>query len=282
MSSCGKDFTYEDAPSRVVLGNYRTLDTLEALGVADAVKGYLLGPDDQSVAPTSLPKDLTVVSPDTVPAREPVIAAEPDLFLSFNETQLTTQGKLSYDDLTGIGANAYVLGAYCSTSPDIATIDTVYTDIARLGTIFGVPDTATGVTAELERRAAAAKSSLDGASESVAFLKVVDGKVYAIGGYPASAILDALGLDNEFPDLPAPFAELNAEQALAIDPDIVFVNYLGDEQAAIDSVEAALPDLAAVQAGHVYGANENLAQGGGVGVIDLLEAIAADVRTATE
>lgn len=280
VASCGQDFAYEHAPSRVVLGNYRTLPTLEGLGVEDSVHGYLLGPDDQGVAPTDLAPDFEVVSPDTIPAREPVIAAEPDLFLSFNEAQLTGQGTLSYDDLAGIGANAYVMGAYCAESPDAASIDTVYTDITNLGDIFGVPERAQELNAELQDRVGAAAESLDRETTTVAFLKVVDGKVYAIGGYPASAILDAVGLENEFADLGAPFAELNAEQALAMDPDIVFVNYLGDEDAAIASVEAALPDMPAVQAGNVFGADEDLAQGGGVGVVDLLEAIAADVRTA--
>lgn len=46
VSSCGRDQTFDSAPSRVVLGNYRSLETLDALGVGDAVTGYLLGPDD--------------------------------------------------------------------------------------------------------------------------------------------------------------------------------------------------------------------------------------------
>lgn len=282
ISSCGRDFTYSQAPSRAVLGNYRTLETLDALGVQKSVYGYLLGPDDKGSAPTGLPAGLVMVSPDTIPAREPVIAAKPDLFLSFNEAQLATQGRLSYQDLADIGANAYVMGAYCAkSSVNNRSIDTVYADITHLGAIFGVPDKAAAVNDQLRDRVAAAKKSLNGSTATVAFLKVVGGKVYAIGGYPVSAILGALGLTNQFADLPTAFAELNTEQALAMTPDVLFVNYVGDEQAAIADLTAVLPDLAAVKAGHVYGANEDRAQGGGIGVIDSLEAIAADVKTAT-
>ncbi|MGB4777826.1 ABC transporter substrate-binding protein [Microbacterium sp.] len=279
VSSCGRDFTYEKAPSRVVLGNWRTLETLDALGVGDSVTGVVLGPDDRGQAPADLPAGVTVVSPDVIPAREPMIEAAPDLFLSFNEAQLVGQGTLSYDDLTGIGANAYVMGAYCAQPSGNQSIETVYADITNLGKIYDVPAKSDELNHELKDRVAAAKASLGGSTATVAFLKVVGGKVYAIGGYPASAFVEALGLTNEFADLPTPFAELNTEQALAMNPDIVFVNYVGDEQAAIADLAAALPDLAAVKEDRVYGANENLAQGSGVGIVNALEAIAADVKT---
>ncbi|MFI2651093.1 ABC transporter substrate-binding protein [Micromonospora fulviviridis] len=281
-SSCGRDHTYDKAPTRVVIGNENSLKTIDALGVSDAVYGYVLGPDDAGKTPAGLPKNLVEVSSTTIPAREPVIAAKPDLFLSYNEAQLTTQGSLSYDDLNGIGANAYVMGAYCAKNPDNRSIDTVYTDVTNLGRIFGAPQKALQLNEKLKDRVAAAKKSLDGSSATVAFLKVAGGKVYAIGGYPVSAILGALGLKNQFADLPTPFAELSTEQALSMKPDVVFVNYVGDEQAAIDELAQALPDLQAMKAGHVYGANESGPQGGGVGIIESLEAIAADVKTATK
>ncbi|GIT81456.1 hypothetical protein LLS1_31250 [Leifsonia sp. LS1] len=281
VASCGRDFTYENEPSRVVLGNYRTLETLDALGVGKTVTGVVLGPDDKGRTPADLPAGVDVVSPDTIPAREPVIAATPDLFLSFNEAQLVGQGTLSYDDLAGIGANAYVMGGYCAQPSGNQGIETVYTDVTNLGAIFDVPEKAARLNDKLRGRVAAAKDSLNGSTATVAFLKVVGGKVYAIGGYPASAFIEALGLTNEFADLPTPFAELNTEQALAMSPDVVFVNYVGDEQAAIGDLAAALPDLTAVKEDRVYGANEDLAQGGGVGIIDALEQISASVKTAT-
>ncbi len=280
VASCGKDFTYAKAPSRVVLGNYRTLKTLTALGVGSAVTGVVLGPDDQGKPPASLPAGVTVVSPAVIPAREPVIAAKPDLFLSFNEAQLVGQGTLSYSDLAGIGANAYVMGGYCAAPSSNRSIETVYTDVSNLGAIFGVAARATELNDQLRQRVAAAKASLNGSTATVAFLKVVGGKVYAIGGYPAAAYAEALGLRNQFADLPTPFAELNTEQALAMTPDIVFVNYVGDERAAIAELATALPQLTAVHQGRVYGANEDLAQGSGVGIIDGLEQIAASVQTA--
>jgi iron complex transport system substrate-binding protein len=281
VSSCAREVTVTDTPSRVVLGYHGTLDTLDALGASDSVYGYLLGPDDTGT-PRGLPAGLVEVSSDPIPAREPIIAAQPDLFLANNEAQLTGQGTLSYDDLADSGSNAYVLGAYCAQNPDNATIDTVYTDINNLGRIFNVPDRADNLNNQLRQRVAAAKQTLNGSAATVAFLKIYGGKVYAIGGYPAAPVLAALGLNNQFADLSTPFAELSAEQAVAMTPDVVFVNYVGDEDAAIAAARDALPDVPAVADGRIYGADESDAQGGGVGVIEQLEAIAADVAIANQ
>lgn len=281
VSSCGRDYTYEKSPSRVIVGNENSLQNLAALGVSDRVYGYVLGPDDAGKAPANLPANLVEVSATTIPAREPVIAAKPDLFLSFNEAQLTTQGSLSYDDLAGVGSNAYVMGAYCAKDPANRSIDTVYSDITNLGKIFGIPEKAAQINAALKERVAAAKKSLNGSTATVASLKVVGGKVYAIGGYPISAIAGALGLKNQFSDLPTPFAEINTEQALSMRPDVVFVNYVGDERAAIADLKKVLPDLPAVKDDHVYGIDESHPQGGGIGIIQALESVAANVKTAT-
>lgn len=277
VESCGRSAIYAQAPTRVVVGNENSLDTLDALGVSEAVYGYVLSPDDAGKAPAGLPARLVEVSSTPIPAREPVIAAQPDLFLAFTEAQLTTPGSLSYDDLQGVGANAYVLGAYCTQQPVAGSIETVWSDIAALGRIFGVPDRATALTATLQDRVAAAKASLGGRTATVAFLKVAGGKVYAIGGYPASAILDSLGLRNQFADLSTPFAELSTEQVLAMDPDVVLVNYVGDEAAAVAQLAAAVPELPAVRSGAVRGFDESAPQGGGVGVVEALENVARAV-----
>ncbi|GAA0436485.1 hypothetical protein Acor_84650 [Acrocarpospora corrugata] len=63
---------------------------------------------------------------------------------------------------------------------------------------------------------------------------------------------------------------------------MIFVNYVGDEQAAIDQLKQTLSNLEAVRDGHVHGLDESGPQGGGVGVIATLESVAADVTTSTK
>ena len=268
------DAEYTAPPEKVVLGFPRTLETLAALGVEDSVYGYTLGGYD--ALPDGYPEDIVEVSPDYTPAREAMIAAAPDLYLANDEGQVLGEGTVSYDDLSDAGSHVYVLGQYCVDSPAPKSIDRIYEDVTDLGLIFGVPERAAGVIADLKERVAAAAAKNPGDELSVAYIQVYDGKIYANGGYPAAGILDALGVTNEFADLPGNFTELTKEEALVRTPDVVIVNYVGaeNEQSAIDDVRAALPSSPAVMNDRVYGSNEADFQAGGVSIIANLEYIA--------
>ncbi len=274
VDSCGRAFTYTAPPSRVVLGYPRSLETLDALGVGSSAYGYTLGAYD--ALPAGYPDTIVEVSPDYAPSREAMIAAKPDLYLANDDGQVSGEGTVSHDDLAGIGANVYVLGQYCSNGNSPTSLDAVYDDIDRLGSIFGIPERAEAVNQDLRGRVADAAARNPGEPLRVGFLQVYDGRIYANGGYPVSGILTALGLTNEFADLSGSFTELTREEALVRRPDVLFVNYIGaaNEQAAIDEVRAALPDLPAVRNDRVYGSDESDYQAGGVSIIANLEDVA--------
>ncbi|KQR20422.1 hypothetical protein ASF79_12985 [Agreia sp. Leaf335] len=274
MDSCGVKGKYAQAPSRVVLGYPRTLETLAALGLDDSVYGYTLGGYD--ALPTDYPATIVEVSPDYAPAREAMIAAAPDLYLANDEGQVLGDGTVSYDDLAQAGTNVYVLGQYCADAPAPTSITRVYDDVTDLGAIFGVPERASEVVASLKDRVSAAAARNPGDPLSVAYLQVYDGKIYANGGYPAAGILNALNVTNVFADLPHNFTEITKEQALVLTPDVIMVNYVGagNEQAGIDEVRALLPDSPAVKNGRVYGSDETDYEAGGVSLIANLEYVA--------
>ncbi|MBF4635326.1 ABC transporter substrate-binding protein [Agreia pratensis] len=274
VESCGVKGDYTQAPSRVVLGYPRTLETLAALGVDDSVYGYTLGGYD--ALPTDYPANIVEVSPDYAPSREAMIAAAPDLYLANDEGQVLGEGTVSYDDLAQAGTNVYVLGQYCANAPAPTSITRVYDDVTDLGAIFGVPDRAADVVSTLKDRVAAAAAKNPGSPLSVAYLQVYDGKIYANGGYPAAGILNALNVTNVFADLPHNFTEITKEQALVLTPDVIMVNYVGadNEQAGIDDVRALQPDSPAVKNGRVYGSDETDYEAGGVSLITNLEYVA--------
>ena len=277
VASCGRDSTYEQAPSRVVLGYPRTIETLEALGVADAVHGYVLGSYD--ALPEGYPSDVVEVSPDYAPSREAVIGAQPDLFLGNDEGQVTSDSGVSYDDLQGAGSATYILGGYCSGAPAPTSIDVVTEDVTDLGRIFGVQDRAAEVVEELDARVEAARALGEGQDLTVGYVQVFDGKLYAIAGYPASGVIQALGLTNEWADIDENFAEITKEEALTRTPDVLLVNYVGAENAeqAVADVEELLAGTPAVQDGRVFAADETDFQAGGVSIVDALERAADDI-----
>ncbi len=273
VDSCGRDYTYTKAPHRVVLGFPGTLATLDALGVGDSVYGYALG--SYAPLPTNYPSRIVEVSPDYAPAREPVIAAKPDLFLGNDEGQVTSKDGVSYDDLASVEANVYILGGYCTDAPAGRSLDGIYTDITNLGAIFGVPDRAAQLTAQIRDRVAAAKAKVAGTPQRVAFVQAYDGKLYAISGYPASSIISALGMVNEFDDVKGNFAEISTEEALTRKPDVVFVVGTGTD--SVTDVTAILAGTPAVEAGRVFGVEDAQNQAGGVSIIDQLEYVADSI-----
>ena len=273
VASCGRDFSYPKAPSRVVLGYPGTLETLTALGVQNSVYGYVLG--SQGTLPAGAPEGIVEVSPDYTPSRESMLGARPDLFLGNDEGQVSGEGKVSYDDLTGIGSGVYIMGGYCAKSPAGRTLATIKADVTNLGRLFGVDERANELNQEIETRVARAKASLAGKQLRVAYVQSFNGKLYALSGYPAATIIETLGQVNEFADLKQSWAEISREDALRRKPDVLIVNVSdGKPEAAAAEIGKTLAGTKAVAAGHVLTVNGSDFEAGGVSVIRQLEDVA--------
>ncbi|AYJ48859.1 ABC transporter substrate-binding protein [Rhodococcus sp. P1Y] len=279
VASCGVDYTYDTPPERVLLGAPGVIATLDALGVADSAIGYTNG----SYAFDGIDQfsGLTSNTEDYAPSREFLIGASPDLFLSNDEGQLGGQGSASPDDLNTAGGNLYVLGEYCQNTPAPTTIDAVYTDVEHLGTIYGVPDTAAEVVTSLRDRVTAARAkNTDTAPLSAAVVQSFDGKLYALSGSYYSAVVDALGMTNEFSGIDGNFAEITPEAALSAAPDVVLVQYAGSEAdaaTAVTDISALLANSPAVRNSRVYPQNEADFQAAGVRIVDAIENTADNV-----
>ncbi len=279
VSSCGADYTYQQAPERVLLGAPGIIDTLDALGVGDRAIGYTLSDLDTGEA-AAHPK-LTQNSTDWTPSKEYLAGAAPDLFIANDEQQFTGTGAATVDDLRTLGSGLYVLGSYCVGASATPSIDAVYDDITALGTVFGVPEKADELAAQLRDRVAAAAALRGDRTLSAASVSVVDGTVYALTGAGYQAVLDALGITNVFANAGANYTQISREDVITANPDIIFVDYSGPAQEA-DALSAAktlFAGSAAVADGRVFGQNENSFQAGGVRIVDVIEQSAKDAFT---
>lgn len=273
VTSCGREYTYTRAPERVVVGSPTSIETLAGLGVEDAAVGYTAG--DFGPPPAGGAAEL---SGAYLAPREVLLDADPDLLLVNAEIQVTGgEGTVSYADLEQVGANVYVLGEYCQDSPGDTGVDAVYQDITNIGAIFGVPERAADLIADLEHRVAIA-SDLRGDREPprTAYVQIFDGDLYALAGAGYAAALDAVGAINVFADIEENFALVSPEAVLRLDADaIVFVyDFTGDEAAARTEVETVLAGTAAVDNGVLVGVPSYLPEGAGVTVVDIIELIA--------
>ena len=273
VASCGQDYTYGQAPERVLLGAPGTIDTLDALGVADSAIGYTLG--SYATDESDHFDGLTSNSEDYTPSREFLVSAQPDLYLSNDEQQLLGEGAANKNDLAAIPANFYVLGDYCAGAPAPTTVDAVYKDVENLGAIYGIPDKAEQLTSSLRDRVAqAAARNTSGEELTAAAIQVYDGKVYALAGSYYAAVLQSLGMTNIFGDLGANFSEVSREQVAAATPDVVFAVYTGDDVArteAISDTAALFTDAPAIRQNRVFAWRESDFQAAGVRIVQVIE-----------
>lgn len=273
VTSCGHTSTFERAPADVVVGWPTTVDTLTALGVGDAVSGYIsasFGP-----APAGAPRAVAV-SPDYQPSREVMVGTGTDFFLTNDENQLAgSDGGFGYDDLAEFDAGAYVLAGYCIDQTAPTDIEVVYDDITDLGAIFGVPANAARLVADLRARAAAARIPA-GDAPSIAVVQVADGKLYALTGAYYEMAVDAVGFTDVFADISGNFSEISPEQVLTLQPDVVAAVYDGDANRTAD-VQAAselLANTPAVRDGRVVAVANDAISAGGVNLFDVIDELA--------
>lgn len=274
IETCGREITFDAAPTSVVVGWPTTITTLNALGVGDSVIGYTSS--DFADAPDT---DAEAIAPDFRTSREVMINTGLDAFIVNDENQVdASDGNLGWDDLDGLDAGGYVLGGYCIDAPAPTNIDVVFDDLNTLGTMFGVPDAANDLTSSLRAEldtAAAGLSDIEGST--VAVVQVFDGTLFALSGTYYAMIASELGLESVFADIDANFAEISPEEVLTLAPDTIVAIYEGDEtqsQAAVDEVSSLLASSPAVAENRIATVANAQLSGGGVSVIDAILSVA--------
>ncbi|WP_116951414.1 ABC transporter substrate-binding protein [Jiangella endophytica] len=284
LTNCGRELSFDAAPTRVVGMMPSQTELLLRLGLHDALVGQA------QTATHPLPGDLAddaaaipVLSTDAPPAREDLLAATPDLVVSPTEYEFTAeQGFASLDQLAGNGAAAYVATGGCAERRNTATVTDLLTDIADLGAIFRVPERADELTDEAEQRLAAVEAAIEGKPRpTVAQLFVEGNSLSAIGAGVEADIIRTAGGDNVFdPDAPE-FANFFAaviapEEITSRDPEaIVFgVSSPAQEQQTRDYLARTFPDVTAVRTGTLVAVPASDLFPGTLGNIDAVELIA--------
>lgn len=278
IQNCGRTYTYTQAPTRVLAGWPKTVETLDALGVGSTLIGYLAG----KFGPAPQGSTVQALTAEYAPAAETILTANPDFFLANGDTQLSgSQGSVTPDDLSRIGANAYVMGNDCEDTKGGTTVDTVYQDITNLGRIFNVPDKAAALNSTLRARVAAA-ADLRGSAPAprIAYVSVYEDKLYALSGLSYAAQVEGVGGVNILADPNQRFGEISAEKVLTLDADAVVFAY-NFELETIDEQKSkivkVLGNSRAVRDGKIVGVPNTLAEGPGVAVVEAIELIAKTI-----
>lgn len=261
ISNCGKEYTFTQAPSRVVVmngGSVAEVSSLLALGLGDRIvanaQSYGASEvpgrvDEIAKLPTG---DITLNDMMDIP-REAMISLRPDFVISTYEGGFRAEaGFATREDLLAIGANSYAPASACGSVGTVShtqTIEDSYQMLRDFGKIFGVSDRAEQLIAESKQRIAQVSEKVKGKPEQKIMLIIpgmaMGGEFSSVGGNGIwNDIFAKAGAVNAFADATNDlFANLSREQVAAADVDaLLVVNFMSpDSEADAQKLLAQFP-----------------------------------------
>lgn len=238
-------------------GYQPVLETLLALGLQDRIVGRVNfsenGPDGFLPGQKELYERLPEISDSiSFPSREVMLAQEADLVVSegwynFN----ASRGEATIDELTAAGSQVYLTGGWCDDEGQRKfKIEDTLRDVRELGQIFGVPERAEQVVAEMQ-------TILDEVRTAVAHrppvpVLAVDGGTGPVRAYGGAGLtqqmIEAAGGVNVLAEVSDDLTEVSVEQVAATSPAAMIVSDYRPGPSAAEkfaAVAAIVPDSAA-------------------------------------
>ncbi|MFH9569446.1 ABC transporter substrate-binding protein [Streptomyces sp. NPDC017454] len=251
IDNCGVRTTYEEPPSRVVTIHQHPAELMLALGLKDRMAGTAF--PDSPVLP-ELRKDYESVPElaEREPSFETVLDAEPDLvYGGYGSAFDENQGR-SRKAFADAGIDTHLNREYCGEKR--VTMRDTYDEIRTVGKIFGVPDRADELVADLESRVDKAATAVGGEPEvSVFVYDSGDKTAFTAGGKSLGTELIRLaGGTNVFADLDHVFGDVSWEQVVARKPEVIAIyDYAGagsvEQKKKFLLSQPALADVPAVR-----------------------------------
>jgi len=232
VKSCGRDVTFDAAPTAAVSNDVNLTEMMLVLGLSDRMVGYtgISGwktLDEEMRAGVAELPELS----SKYPSKEVLIGADADFYFAGWNYGMKVGGEVTPETLAPFGINVYELTESCIHvgGKAKASLDDMYNDLLNLGRIFAVEDTAYDLVAayklELDRIAISRP-------ESETPLKVFvydsgEDKPFTAGRYAMpTALIEAAGGVNILEDFEKSWATTDWETVVDRNPDVVvIVNY---------------------------------------------------------
>lgn len=261
FTNCGREFTLDAPPQRVVLMEAAAPSLLFAAGAMDRVVARIEAfpaeyyRDEQRAVLDAIP----AIQADATPtggvevSLEAIIEAEPDLVIGFDTETIT------HDTLADVGIQLYVMPPFCD-SPPVPSFASVVEEVRFTGRLFGTSDVAEPAADELAAAVAAIEEApvADGRTAAALYVTSDGSAIYAYSRLGmVHPQLEALGMVNVFADLAERVPEVSVEEVISRNPDVLVLLYddtgLTPEQiAAIVTERPGAQSITAVADGAVY------------------------------
>lgn len=238
VKSCGRDVTFEQAPSRAISQDINLTEMMLALELKPRMAGYsgITGwnkmPDEMKAELAGLPE----IAPK-YPTKEVLLEADADLFFAGWNYGMKVGGEVTPDTLAPFGIAVYELTESCIhiMKKDKASMEDLYVDLLNLGRIFGIEEKAQALVDGY--KAKVAEATLD-VAEGAAPLKVFvfdsgDAKPFTAGRYAMpTALIEAAGGTNIMDDVETSWTEVGWEPVIERNPDVVLIVDYGEVSAS--------------------------------------------------
>lgn len=238
------EITFEKAPEKVLAIYQNSIETLLALGLEDKIVAASGLDHDVKDEYKEAFKDIKYY--ENLPTKEEVLGIEPDFILSwyslFGEKRL---GDVDFWHERDI--NTYIAQNSGLKSPD--TLENEYEDILNIGKIFDVEKKAEEIVDNMKEKIEKVNEfSKDRPSVKTVILEVGSDNTYriygedSIGGNIATLVgADLVAKEN---------GQIGAEDLVALNPEVIFTVYYGDEIVEQTSLEKIIdnPSLSSISA----------------------------------
>ncbi|MBB6121098.1 ABC transporter substrate-binding protein [Nocardiopsis algeriensis] len=253
---CGEEVEYT-LPQRTVVYEGGSADKMFALGLTDHVLGYVMPPANPPVSESPWAAEYEKVEflSDDLLNRELVVDAGADFVVAGWNSGFSDQRGITPEILDKLGIQSFMHTESCFNYPGhperMAPFEALYTDLERLGEIFGVQDRAAELVEDYRARVEAVRAQAPEGEPMRVFLydSGTDRPFTAGSQVPPDDIIRFAGGENIFGDLDERWTQAGWEAVVAARPEVIVVLDYGD-QAAEDKIGflTSLPALSGVPA----------------------------------
>jgi iron complex transport system substrate-binding protein len=238
VDRCGEAVEYT-TPQRAVVYEAGSADKLFALGLADHVHGYVMPPANPPVEESPFAADYASVEflSDDLLNRELVVDAGADFVVAGWNSGFSEERGITPEILDGLGVQSFMHTETCFNYPEhpqaTTPLEGLYTDLERLGRIFGVEEKAAEVVADLQARVAAVEAAAPEGEPLKVFLydSGTDQPFTAGNQVPPNDIFAKAGAVNVFADLPERWTQVGWEAVVDAQPDVIAILDYQDQPA---------------------------------------------------
>ena len=229
VDNCGTPLTFEAAPERMVVQDINMSEMAFALGLQDRMVGVsgISGWYKTSEAFDRKRGDIPEIAPK-YPTLENLVAADPDLFFAGWYYGMKPGGDVTPDTLAPHGIKTLILTESCihlDKARPKASLDLLYGDMLRLGTIFGKEAEAQALAGGWKARMAELTERIGETRDTKVFLyDSGEDKPFTAGRFAMpTAMIEAAGGRNVTGEMETSWGTTSWEAVAAADPQFIIL-----------------------------------------------------------